>query len=433
MPESFVRRFLQTLVLLMPFVGISGQTPREDIRKNIRCSASNYMAYPGPVQHRLTPPPSGKNPFYISHYGRHGSRHHIKNITYNIPYDILSAADSAGKLTPLGHDVLQRLIAIRSEADNRNGELTSLGARQHREIARRMMQRFPEVFADNAVVDAKSTTVLRCLLSMENALLEIKAVNPKLRIYHDASYHDMYYMNQQDKKLIAQKMDSATQARYDEYAQKREINSRLVSELFSDTAYARQNVDAGKLNYYLFKVASNVQSMDLRRKITLYDIFNTEEAYRNWQKENAWWYIAYGGSTINGGKQPFTQRNLLRRIIADADSCIALEYPCAQLRYGHETMVMPLVCLMDINGYGIATDDLESLEQRGWVNYKIFPMAANIQMVFYRRDPADTDVLFKILLNENEATLPLPSDMAPYYKWSDFRSYFLRKLDSYEE
>jgi hypothetical protein len=38
-----------------------------------------------------------------------------------------------------------------------------------------------------------------------------------------------------------------------------------------------------------------------------------------------------------------------------------------------------------------------------------------------------------VLLNENEATLPLPSDLAPYYRWSDFRKYYLKKLDAYEE
>ena len=59
-------------------------------------------------------------------------------------------------------------------------------------------------------------------------------------------------------------------------------------------------------------------------------------------------------------------------------------------------------------------------------------MGANIQFVFYRSDPYDTDVVFKVLLNENEATLPLKTSNPPYYRWSDFRDYFLKKLDKYE-
>ena len=94
---------------------------------------------------------------------------------------------------------------------------------------------------------------------------------------------------------------------------------------------------------------------------------------------------------------------------------------------------MPLVCLLDLNGYGVALDDLEQLEEHGWMNYRIFPMGANIQFIFYRRNPTDRNVLFKVLLNENEATLPLPTDTPPYYKWSDFREYYLNKLANFHE
>lgn len=408
-------------------------TIKEEIRQNIRFSASNYLAYPGPKQLWLTPAPNGKKPFYISHYGRHGSRYHNKPETYEIPYQMMASADSAGKLTPLGRDVLVRLKQIRDDAHNKWGELTPLGAKQQQQIAHRMMERFPEVFKGKTTIDARSTTVTRCILSMENFLMQLIRENPKLKIHHNATHRDMYYLNQQDKHLFSQKMDSATKVRYDAFARSHEKNDRLMRSLFNDMNYVKQHVDAGKLNYYLFKVASNIQSTDMRNKLTLYDLFTDEEVYRNWTKENAWWYIAFGGSTINGGTQPYTQRNLLRKIILDADSCIKLDKPGVQLRFGHETVVMPLTCLLDLNGYGLATDQLESLAKKQWANYKIFPMASNIQFVFYRKDPGDTDVLFKVLLNENEATLPIGSALEPYYHWKDFKEYYLKKLDAYEK
>src|SRR3712207_3084068 len=134
----------------------------------------------------------------------------------------------------------------------------------------------------------------------------------------------------------------------------------------------------------------------------------------------------------NGGTQPYSQRNLLRKIIAEADSCIALEHPGATLRYGHDTMVMPLTCLLDLNGYGRQIADLEQLDDENWLTYRIFPMACNLQFVFYRRSKTDTDVLVKVLQNESEATLPIPTTMAPYYKWSDVRNYYLKKLAAYK-
>ena len=60
-------------------------------------------------------------------------------------------------------------------------------------------------------------------------------------------------------------------------------------------------------------------------------------------------------------------------------------------------------------------------------------MACNLQIVFYRNNPDDPDVLVKILLNEEEATLPLKSDITPYYHWKDVRTFFLQRLNSYQE
>ena len=126
------------------------------------------------------------------------------------------------------------------------------------------------------------------------------------------------------------------------------------------------------------------------------------------------------------------QRNLLRKIIEEADSCIVLQNPGATLRFGHETMVMPLTVLMGLNGYDLVTDDYAHLDQKGWVNYRIFPMGANIQLVFYRRNTGNKDVLVKVLLNENEATLPIKSNTAPYYKWSEVRQYYLDKINAFD-
>ena len=408
------------------------QSARDEIKSDTHLSASNYLAYPGPTQGDLTPAPEGEKPFYLSHYGRHGSRYLINNDEYKRPYEILKAADEAGKLTPLGKDVLKRVKLIYDEAYKRLGELTPLGAIQHRQIAKRMYERFPEVFEGNAIIDAKSTIVIRCILSMENELQQLLLMNPRLNIRHDASEHDMWYMNFTDKELTGKRSNFETQRAYMEFVDKHRNYERAMGALFNDAEYMEKNVDAWRLNNYLFKLASNLQSTELHKRITLYDIFTDEEIYSNWQIENVRWYLSYGACPLNGGQQPFTQRNLLRTIIEEADSCIRLRNPGATLRFGHETMVLPLTCLMEINGFGLQETNMERLESKGWLNYKVFPMGANIQFVFYRKNVDDTDVLVKVLLNENEVTLPVKSKTAPYYKWSEVRDYYLQKLNAFK-
>ena len=414
---------------------LRAQTAAQEIRQNVLCTASNYMAYPGPIQQVLTPAPQGMKPFYISHYGRHGSRFHSRPSMYNEPYLTLARADSLGKLSDLGREVMLRLDIIRKDAENRWGELTPLGVQQQKDIARRMMERFPEVFEGHTDIDARSTGVGRCILSMEYALLEMLQHNPDLNVHHNATHRDMDYLNLQDKKLMALKFNKPAKEWYDRYVSQTAHHTHLMRELFADTLYANKHINMVDLSVQLFLIAAIMQNTELGQHITLYDLFDYDESYRIWKIGNARWYIGWGAADVNGAVQPYAQRNLLRRLIEDADKVLSQPNTKVELRFGHETVLLPLICLLDINGYGFTTNDLEQLEPNGWINYRIFPMSCNLQLVFYRRSPKDRadDVLFKVLLNENEATLPLPTNQAPYYRWGDFRRYYLDKLDRYEK
>ena len=406
------------------------QSPRQDFKRDIRLSASNLLAYPGPSPRKaITPAPDSLRPFYISHYGRHGSRFLIDPADYDGPLATLQRADSLGKLTLRGRDALRRIRQMKAEADGRLGELTEVGFRQHRGIARRMYERFPEVFAEGAHVDARSTVVIRCILSMEEELHELLRLNPALSVSHDASQHDMIYMNHANRAPSPSAWTPAARRAWQELYDGEVDTVKLMRRLFSDMGYVREHVAMRRLNDQLFRLASATQNSRARYEVTLYDLFDDSDVYANWLAANASWYIGYGCCPMGGGRQPLSQATLLRRIIAEADSCILLPHPSASLRFGHETVVLPLVCLMNLDGYGLATDDLRRLDRKGWADYRVFPMAANVQMVFYRKSPADADPLVKLLLNENEATLPIKAAKGPYYRWSDVKGYLLGRID----
>ena len=95
--------------------------------------------------------------------------------------------------------MLDTLRMVRTAATNRLGELSDIGAEQHQGIARRMFRNFPEVFAGNGKrIDARSTIVIRCILSMQNETDMLKSLNPYLDIHTDASQADMHYMHYDD-------------------------------------------------------------------------------------------------------------------------------------------------------------------------------------------------------------------------------------------
>lgn len=415
---------------LMSASTIQAQTPREDFKRDITLSASNYVAYRGP-QKQLSPAPKGYKPFYLSHYGRHGSRYMIGKAAYDVPYFSLLKAKQEGKLTPKGEETLRKVALIREDAKGRDGELTPLGALQHQGITQRMMERFPEIFAGKTNVEARSTVVIRCILSMENGLQQLLRMNPQLHIFHDASYHDMYYMNQPDKRLDSLKNCIGRKVVQEELTSKHDNYKRVMEELFNDPAWVKLNINQRDLNHKLYEMAGAIQGTELRGKVSLYDLFTQDELYDNWVVSNSWWQMSYGYSPYTGNEQPYSQRNLLRDIIEKADSCIALAHPGATLRYGHDTMVTPLVCLLNLNGYGEEIKEPEKIATQ-WFDYKITPMATNLQFVFYRKAKSD-DILVKVLLNEDEATLPIKSDVAPYYHWNDFKAYCQEKLASFND
>ena len=423
-----MRRFILLIFFSILAFGISAQTVKEEIFENIHLSAANHYAYPDP-DFKKTPPPSGYKPFYLSHYARHGSRYRVNPNDYKEPLKILRKAEKDGVLTELGKKTLDVVDSLARMAKDRYCELTPLGARQHRGIAKRMYENFPEAFQGVAAVDARSTVVIRCILSMMAECLQLQSMNPKLQIKNDASYYDMYYMNNEDDYFRKQRKTDEVLAVKEAFRKKHLHPERLMKSLFSNQDYVKWKVDADKLMSYLFELAVIMQNHDT--DIELYSLFTKEECYDMWLLNNANWYIDYGPSPLTKGKMPYLEANLLENILNTADTCIVKKENSVTLRFGHESCVLPLACLLELGDCGYQTTDLNTLAEV-WRNYKIFPMACNIQFVFYRKKRSD-DILVKVLLNEQEMKLPVESTLAPYYHWKDVETYYRNKLAAFRK
>lgn len=398
--------------------------------------AGNLMAYPygesePPAQ---TPAPEGYVPFHLEHYGRHGSRWLIGANDYLIPVKNLEKAQNAGLLTPLGDSVLTVLKDIQKASVKREGELSDKGALQHQAIGRRMALNFPEIFDSTAQIDAKSTVVIRCILSMANALEGIAQIAPGIRPVKDASYADMWFMNYDDKPAWVVK-DSAELLYMAPYREKLFASDSYIDRLVSDPKFARDSVTPGLLPY-LYWVLANAQSHS-GQPMLLSQVFPEEELKANWRANNAFWFIHGGNSSMTNYRMPFTQRKLLGRIIDRTDSAIAEDSHGANLRFGHDGILLNLVTLMELGDYGKPIDSPEELESTDWHEYDIIPMAGNLQLVFYRpeekEDLSVDDILVKALLNEREIELPGSSVSGPYYNWGKLRSFYLDKLSSFEK
>ena len=413
---------------------------KEEIIANRFLAGSNYLDYDRQLPTKaLTPTPKGYEPYYMSHYGRHGSRWLISDGNYSRPIATLETAKEMGKLTAKGEEVLETLKAIYKTSTKRLGDLTTVGERQHHGIGKRMTQNFPEIFKKKDVmIDARSTVVTRCILSMIAECEELAAANPTARIHNDVSESLQYYLNQPWEGIVKEMGRNTGDKEDRDYSIKWTHPERLMKVLFNDQEFVYNNISAGALMRQLFHVACNMQSHDT--DLELFSLFTDEEIYDQWRQKNIGWYLDYGPSPVSGGKMPFSQLNLLKNIIETADTVTKTQ---ATLRFGHEVCVMPLACLLELDNCGMAVDNLDELDKY-WRNYRIFPMGCNIQLIFYRPLPFKPKgkgkglpkpgpVLVKALLNEREAYLPIETNQWPYYNWQDLREYYLKKIEDFSK
>ena len=357
--------------LLLGLWGATAQTAREQIAAMPERAGGIYHSYeylPGPA----VPAPKGYVPFYISHYGRHGSRWHTSEKIYAEPLGILRKADSAGVLTPKGRDLLAKVEVIAADARDRYGDLSPRGVAEHRGIAERMYKAYPEVFSTGdgreCYVQSRSTLVPRCILSMAAFNERLKELNPEIRMTRESSQRYIPYMSN---------------------------GAGLNSQRKASGAVADSLQDAS-------------------------DLFTEEEIYAAWEAENFRRYVMFGPSKRFGDPIIADAKPLLRNIVETAERVVAGEENLsASLRFGHDVNVIPLVALLGVRE---ASGRVWTAEEAAgvWQIHRVSPMATNVQFIFFR-NPETGDVRVRVLHNERDAELPVGG--GPYYPWETLRDY----------
>lgn len=430
-----MKRVVLLLVILTASISAAvAQTSREEIMTDINLAGGIYIGYPTPTA-TYTPAPKGYEPFYISHYGRHGSRYMIKNAQYDYPVEVLNKAHAAGKLTPYGEDVRERVLKIYAVAERRGGELTQKGIRQHEEIATRMAKNFPELFNQKGLkVDVLSSVFPRCLMSMAAFCDALKTQNPTIEITRDASNAKMEQIHNikpewnptlPDEVLeIVISNNSIWRQRFIEYGNKHIDHSRVLNNLFNDKEYLRTAIDGNKFWRYLAELVVNVQCLDIE-DVCLYDIFTKDELYEHWRTGNFVHYAKYGRYIYYPMMSQVTSK-MLKAIIEQIDSDLAAGTPSISLRFGHDTCIFAISPMMGLPGCCVASTDYDTINEE-WRDYRIAPMAANLQMIFYRKKGSE-EVLVRMMHNEQEVHFDIESRTAPYYRWADLREYWMDNI-----
>lgn len=395
-----------------------------------------YYAYPAPKKPVSVKAPEGYTPFYISHYGRHGSRWLPSDSRYTW---VNHHFDDETNLTPLGKKVKGWLTQVWENAKGNGGKLTKLGEKQHRGIADRMAHNFPQIFAKGNHVQARSSVVDRCAKSMLAFTDELRQLQPSLDMDVKTDSADMAWIAYTSPEVKALENRTHIVAKVSP--------DRFLHQLFKDIMKVD---DPMKLMSEIHTIASSIQDVGLNFKsyprqieVGLYGLFTDEEFKAFYDANNLRMTICNGVYPTNERIPARSAISLWENVEAEADKALASDRPSATLRFGHDTSLYRLYSLMNMF---FARPDACCDTDAKMASYKkesdamdvVVPMAANLQLVFYKKKQWDraypeSNVLVRILCNErNVGELNLNAyiynddieDMAGnYYTWASLKNY----------
>ena len=361
----------------------------------------------------LTPAPKGYKAFYLSHYGRHGARYAWQSDMYKRLHKVFKAAKEDDNLTDLGKDFRARFETLYPDVKYRTGDLSRKGWQQQQELAARMYWNFPEIFDDDAYVMARTSTSTRCVMTMSSFCLGLKGMNPKLEIFENFGKYFLPAIlpldgsnpfREEDYKVTEEPFEET----YEQYVERTIDYKTILARLFKDPDKALPQKEHWDFVSYLYCFAAGMKSLDT--DLEFYDIFTPEERVALWKADNFQFYW-YAWPTRYG------YMPIVKDIIEKADERIASGQKGADLRFGHDYTILPLMMILDLDGMGKAVENPDDISS--WCRTSQVPMGANVHFVFYRNKAGD--VLFKVLHNGREATLPLETENWPYYSWNSFK------------
>ena len=414
------------LVLLFVAVSLCAQTvsPLDELKADPRKAYGTDYPYSF-EKVKLTKAPKGYKPFYISHYGRHGSRYYWSDRLYYELDSLLTKAHQKQLLTAEGEAFYNKFMASKEELKTGISELTQLGWEQHQFIARTMYNNFPQVFKKGGNVLAISSLSGRCVLSMSAFCQELVQCNPKIEIREQSSRFTLDGVVPTDRQNPVKHRFPRVTPRYeknkDRFKYEDNLREKIIPRVFTSTEGLPGNlhhIGSNLINLYTSLPSIGHEGM-------MGNIITDQEIVDQWENSNLGSY-----SWVFGPQNDMIP--VLQDIIRKAEAAInGTSDHIADLRFGHDTCLGPLTVLMGLNGADKDPEDPYEVKNtyQNWLTGK----ASNVQLIFYRKGKSSNDILVKCLLNGREVRLPVPTDNYPYYRWSDFRLFYTARCQSVKD
>ena len=387
-----------------------------------------------------TAAPKGYEAFYISHYGRHGSRYPYTATVATALLDMLHEAEGKENLSEYGSGLMARLELFMEKAGNHIGELTDLGRQQQYRLAGEMAERYPQAFRKGSVVTAQASSSSRSILSMASFCTALARKCPSIRIDQFQGFAETQAtapnMGRNPLRIKGPGLGNPYRESPAEFMQRRfpEFTETVLGKMFRDPYAALGDRDVQYLMDHIYMLIGGMNSLPDGVRMDFSDIATPETLARMWELDNYQRFCEYIDYTASCC-------SVFKDIIERADARLALadhgraegRAEGADLRFGHDHVLMSLLMIADIDSFGELPENPDEL---GHV-FQTFrsPMAANLHFVFYRPKNGRGPILTGLSLNGQPARLSaldkelgLSPDESAFYRWDDVKAWFEKRF-----
>lgn len=422
--------------LSLPKEKPAASTPADAIRQDPERAGGIYYVTDFPYPD--TQAPEGYKPFYINGYFRHGARQIDDMETYPAVYGVLEKARAEDNLTAFGKAVYGRLEPFRQNVFYKEGDLTQIGYRQSRELGRRLVQCYPEVFEGRPYLKTRATNVLRVAATMQavnagilslrpelewdetdNSRSFLKALNPYGSVCPDRHPLDKYILGK----------ECTWYRKYRSYIEDRIDADSFLTRLFIDPGKVEEGYDKYEIEHRFWLMASVMQCLD--RQVPLWDLFTEEEILAWAEAENYKYFAQKGPEPVNRGRSWGLASRTLRYLLDESAGDIARGRHGINLSFGHDGVLMGLLTNLQAGTWAEEADDAGGAF-RNWQYWDI-PMGTSLQMVFYRSEDRTKEILVRFVLNGKALELPLQSAGSSCYRWDDVYGFYSEHCDKVEK
>lgn len=378
-----------------------------------------YKIFPVKVEVTTTPP-LGYSLAFINHLSRNNYSYSSNTEQMNYLLDVLYNAYSQGGLTSKGESLKKAISTNLAFIQGRKGSASAIETDWQRASALKIQADYPGAFDKSiCLIASNDLRSMQSMVAFASALLNTPVasrmqiiargdIDPLLGFYKLSDRFIAYQNNVKSSMDPSYNFDP----------------NELLKQLFTDDflqsipngyTFCTQLYDV----YKQCEQSGTLVALPLLKSKTVFELLES--------RNNDLKYRLYGPNPKANGLNYEISYPLLFDFMATVDGALESDTLSGVFRFASEEVFAPLLVLMEVASPPESTT--ASLETP-W-NYTAWvPTGADIKWFIYKNNTGD--VLVKMEINGKETNFPLQSEVAPFYRWADVKTYYQNKLNSLE-